>query len=268
MAIGHGALGRISVFWKESLPCVRILTRRLIFSAMFFGDLEPSLLWKLSKLALMLAGSLALSLGLCSSVLLGCGRIDYERIPLADGGVAQLPDAGEVAPIGDANTSPCRTEGLLPGLKADYFVGDIDSVTQFDWSSTPVSSGIVAQIDQSTLTGMPDYSDASLWPGGPIDDFIARYQGWICLETAGRWFFTLRSDDGSTLAINSLLIVDHDGNHAASGKSGVGDFEAGLFSFELRFFESTGGFFLQLEWLKPDTSASAIVPAAALFHSP
>jgi hypothetical protein len=57
---------------------------------------------------------------------------------------------------------------------------------------------------------------------------------------------TLNSDDGSQLLIDGVSIIDNDGEHSATSKSGSIALEAGQHSVELQYFQGPGVVELQL----------------------
>jgi hypothetical protein len=77
--------------------------------------------------------------------------------------------------------------------------------------------------------------------------------------------FRLTSDDGSRLWIADREVVDNDGLHGAIAKDGEIALGEGLHTFELVWFNATGGAELSLQWARPGEAFSR-VPAAALRH--
>jgi alpha-L-fucosidase len=92
-----------------------------------------------------------------------------------------------------------------------------------------------------------------------------RYTGFVDLPSSEAWVFTLESDDGSQLWIDGQQVVDHDGLHGPSGKSGVAVLEQGPHAIEVRWFNRTGGAQLVLSW-KSASRAAEPIPDSAFSH--
>jgi hypothetical protein len=93
--------------------------------------------------------------------------------------------------------------------------------------------------------------------------FLARAEGF--LETrAGTHELRLTSDDGSILALDGRVVIDHDGLHGVTAKTAMLELGAGLHPIDLWFFQSYGGWALKLEWKPPGAQAFTFVPASAL----
>ncbi|MBS0659792.1 MAG: PQQ-dependent sugar dehydrogenase [Verrucomicrobia bacterium] len=100
------------------------------------------------------------------------------------------------------------------------------AIPNFD-ALAPVASGTVTSF---TLT--PRLRD---------DNFGFRFTGQITLPTAGTYTFYLASDDGSRLFIDGALVVNHDGTHGATEKSGSVVLAAGTHAIKVEYFEAGGG---------------------------
>jgi len=85
------------------------------------------------------------------------------------------------------------------------------------------------------------------------------------VPATGVWTFHLTSDDGSVLRIDGDLVVDNDGLHSATTRSGRVALERGLHRIEVGFFEAGGQDDVVLEWTGPETPRQS-VPTAAFFH--
>ena len=71
--------------------------------------------------------------------------------------------------------------------------------------------------------------------------FALNFTGWIYVENAGEYTFSLNSDDGSMLYINDRLIVDNGKPHSVQKKSGTIGLDAGYHKISLEYFESGDG---------------------------
>ena len=143
-------------------------------------------------------------------------------------------------------------------MTAEYFVlgsspSDLDDV---NWSATPDATETVTQINWASTTD-------PFWTGGATANFGAEFTGYITVATAGTWTFYTNSDDGSKLWVNGTEVVDNDGLHGMTERSGTIDLTAGRHSFQVRFFERSGGQGVIASWEGPGVSKE-VIPSSAL----
>ena len=77
---------------------------------------------------------------------------------------------------------------------------------------------------------------------------------------------SLFSDAGSQLYLDGLLVIDHNGLHTYTEKTGSIYMKPGFHALRIPFFESTGTCGLTLKWAVPGTTTRINVPATALSH--
>lgn len=81
----------------------------------------------------------------------------------------------------------------------------------------------------------------------------------------GGYRFRLTSDDGARLSINGVVVVDHDGRHAATAKeSAAVELDGGLHALAIDHFDAGGARRLLLEWKPPGEGEYVVVPEASL----
>lgn len=85
--------------------------------------------------------------------------------------------------------------------------------------------------------------------------------GHVVLTQDGYYSFDLNSDDGSILTVDGVQVVNNDGQHGMTLKSGVKYLRRGVRSFSLQYAQSGGGALGLI--LKVDGS---ILPAANFLH--
>jgi len=73
------------------------------------------------------------------------------------------------------------------------------------------------------------------------ENFLALIRGWIKIERAGKYTFYTTSIDGSSLYIDSKLVVNNDGVHGAKTKKGDLSLTAGYHHIEVVYFYTFGG---------------------------
>jgi hypothetical protein len=93
---------------------------------------------------------------------------------------------------------------------------------------------------------------------GRSDNVGAVFTGWIDIPTTGFWTLNTNSDDGSKLWIGSDLVVDNDGLHGMTLRSGTRALAAGRHAIRVEFFEAGGGAGLIVSWSGPGQGTAAI----------
>ncbi|MEU8179312.1 ricin-type beta-trefoil lectin domain protein [Micromonospora sp. NPDC049044] len=97
------------------------------------------------------------------------------------------------------------------------------------------------------------------------DNFVSQVLGNITTTQAGSYTFRLSSDDGSKLAIDNTVVINHDGLHGATPpKEGSVTLTAGLHPLRIDHFERGGGQQITLEWKTPGSASFVVVPNSAL----
>ena len=83
---------------------------------------------------------------------------------------------------------------------------------------------------QSFTVGFPGVTKRFEW-------FAIDYQGKFWIENPDRYYFALRSDDGSRLYIDDKQLIDNDGVHAPWTVTGKIDLAGGIHSIRLSYFQ-------------------------------
>jgi hypothetical protein len=139
-----------------------------------------------------------------------------------------------------------------PGLSVEYYE------TEERWSRLPDFGALVPAA--VTTSGRVRHAL------GQRDEYFGlRFRGYLRVPQTGVYAFHLTSDDGSRLYIGGTQIVDNDGIHGATEKSGYAALEAGLHAIELVFFQRAGGVSLELSFEGPGLPRQEI-PAELLLH--
>lgn len=136
------------------------------------------------------------------------------------------------------------------GLYYKYFTGEWDSIPNF-WELRPETKGRVHKIS----LGEVKHAD---------DNFGLDLYGFIEIEDDGEYTFYVASDDGANLYIDNKIVVNHDGTHAATEKSGKVYLDSGRYPFKIFYFERGGGQDLKVEYEGPGINKKQI-PANKLF---
>ncbi len=92
------------------------------------------------------------------------------------------------------------------------------------------------------------------------------FTGFVEVPVDGVYRFFVDSDDGSTMSLHGRTIVDNDGPHSATEKSGAIALAKGLHPIEIRMFEGMGQDLLRVSWLVPGAAKKVEIPAGAYRH--
>lgn len=141
---------------------------------------------------------------------------------------------------------------LVPGLHYAYYEGTWEMLPDFD-SLEPVATGTVANYD---IGVSPE-----------AQRFGIVFTGFFEVATTGNYTFHVTSDDGSKLLFADALVVDNDGVHSGTERSGDLCLESGRHEVRLEYFQFNAGSMLTVEYEGPDVSRTAI-PDEVLFRAP
>ncbi|HXH61888.1 MAG TPA: alpha-L-fucosidase [Fimbriimonadaceae bacterium] len=145
-----------------------------------------------------------------------------------------------------------------PATKAGKGKGLLRSVFEGDWDTMPDFSTMTAKETGTIPTvalgqdRFPEYTGL-------------RLEGTIAVTATGVYRFELTSDDGSQLWIDGELVVDNDGLHSPSAKTGAVALAKGAHSVRVDYFNKTGGSALSLS-MAGVSGDFVDVPAEAYRH--
>jgi len=118
---------------------------------------------------------------------------------------------------------------------------------------TPVRSGIAANIGLSM-----QHRDSY---------YALRFSGSIKASATGAYAFYTTSDDGSQLLVDSILVVNNDGNHGMVEKSGTIQLTAGMHAITVLFWQADGGQGLAAAWTPVGGAKQAIPDSVLIVNS-
>lgn len=145
---------------------------------------------------------------------------------------------------------PATAGAKTPGVRYAYYVGQFSRVADIV-RGRRAASGVMAA---------PSIADV------PQEDHFAYiFEGLIRIPERGVWEFSTKSDDGSVLLVGGRKVVDNDGSHASVAATGRVALEAGLYPYELLYFEDYEGQDLEWAWKAPGAEAFSPVPAGNLY---
>jgi hypothetical protein len=164
-------------------------------------------------------------------------------------------DAGQTA-TSSAVGITVSTEGTSAssGTSYTYYEGDWSQLPDFG-SLTPKSTGTTSNFTLSVRER--------------DKRFALRFVSYVDVPASetGTYTFYTSSDDGSRLLINGREVVNNDGVHGITEKSGTVSLSEGWHKVVVEFFEKTGGEALTVSWKGPSFSKEEI-PDNRLYQSP
>jgi len=151
--------------------------------------------------------------------------------------------------LGVVDPRPGATD--ISGLNFEYH--EIDNMTVLPDFATrvPKKTGRVANFD--------------LAPRDRDENFAFRFHGFLRIERPALYTFYTTSDDGSSLSINGAPVVDNDGLHAVTTRSGTIFLEAGRHAISVGFFDRTSVHSLVVEYSAGHLPRQ-LVPSSILSH--
>lgn len=136
---------------------------------------------------------------------------------------------------------------LATGLRREVFRGDWDKCP--DWETLkPESTDVITQI------GLGSY--------GTQEHVGFRITGSVYVEADDAYRFNLMADDGARLWIDGKLVVDHDGLHSPSDKSGTAPLAKGWHRITVEWFNKTGGSALEVKMSRLGSALAPVAPAS------
>ncbi len=196
--------------------------------------------------------------------------IGYDRLVYTHGnGAFSGPDSFEYL-IVDASgqtavgtvrvdVTPLRTPenpiGAVSGIGAAYYALAAPTALPNFALLSPFASASLPDINIASTTGV-------LATSGRADDLGIVFDGWIEVPESGGWTFTLASDEGSRLLIGNTVVVNHDGLHGMTTKSGEIGLAAGRHAVRVEYFERTGAAGVIASWRSP-SGVESVIPSSA-----
>lgn len=201
--------------------------------------------------------------------LAGCGSVNYpwsaagavypgvlfmfdHELDIYNSSPAPQPDPKPTDPVPGPDPDPAPSPGasLKSGLEYSLYEGDWNNIPDFS-KLTPVKKGITSNI--------------SLKEKGTSNYFGLQFKGFIKINVADTYKFTMKSDDGSRLKIAGTTVINHDGTHAASEKTGSLHLAAGYHPIEVAYFEKAGDEILEV-YYQSSSMGKVRIPDNTLFY--
>ena len=134
---------------------------------------------------------------------------------------------------------------------------DLDGDYWTNQTTIPATPGVPAAAPDPANIATPviDFDDANpgagvlLFPVTPLDNFIARYSGFIRGPITGTVTFETASDDGVELRVNNQAIISNWTDHAETVNTGTFNMTQNVwYPIQLLFYEKGGDARIRLRW--------------------
>jgi hypothetical protein len=141
---------------------------------------------------------------------------------------------------------------MVNGLNFQYYEQtDYSALPDFS-KNNPVKTGNTSNFDLSVANRNSQYA--------------INFTGYINIPTDGQYTFYTSSDDGSSLFIDGVKVVDNDGLHSEQERSGVIGLQAGKHAISVGFFQGQGLNTLKVSYAGGGLSKQQ-VPASELYRT-
>jgi hypothetical protein len=130
------------------------------------------------------------------------------------------------------------------------YAGAADGAWLGEYYANPWLMGPAALIREDGNINF-DWGDGSPAQQIPDDSFSVRWTRTLPLD-AGRYRFTVETDDGVRLFLDGALIIDQWHDQAATAYNAERDLGAGQHSLRMEYFENAGGALARLSWTRTD----------------
>ena len=168
------------------------------------------------------------------------------------------------------NPQHVRSSGRMPAMHlndqeakdlANYLLGDVViskvppnmtfAAYHGEWNNVPKLDDL-----KPVATGVSRGLDLTV--AKRTSSFAVRFEGFFEVKQDGRYRFHLGSDDGSIAYVDGNKVVDCDGIHPHSVKTGQVELKAGIHQLRVDYFQGGGEWTLELEFEGPKTPRQMI----------
>lgn len=165
----------------------------------------------------------------------------------------KLPSATTFTTPPNSSMSPIGTGGAGSGLTGEYY------------ATHNLSGSVVLKRTEAIYFswGLASPDAATL----PVDNFSARWTGFVVPPSTGSYQFQTKSDDGVRVWVDGKLIIDNWTGHAPTVDTSAAVTLTGgqRYAVKVEYQDYTSSAMMRLLWLVPNSTAFAAVPASVLY---
>ena len=149
------------------------------------------------------------------------------------------------------NSKASRTKGLLGRY---YAAGTTPS--SYAFTTQPLTTRIDPQLDFFWGSGSPS-------PAVPVDQFAARWTGFITVPASGAWTFGVVQDDGARVKIGTTTVLDRWSDQSGGPNWGTATTldSSTPTAIQVDYYDNTGGASFQLLAMGPGYPNGIVVPS-------
>jgi putative heme-binding domain-containing protein len=142
---------------------------------------------------------------------------------------------------------PAPGPGPSKGFKVEYFAENPGNA----------QNDTLQKLRAKTTAVTPEISLKQPFIKNPTDAFGLRFSGTLQAPKEGAYTFYIASDDGSRVYVDGKEVVNNDGLHGMSEKSGTAPLAAGPHALVVTYFNNGGGYGLAFAWQGPGFARQA-----------
>jgi hypothetical protein len=183
------------------------------------------------------------------------GTVAYDLVFRADNGAFLVDNIVVILNERDTDNDNLsdRVESCSNLGSLNYEFYDV-SVAGYNLNNLPATGarakGVTADFDVQRLQNQFTPTDPH--------HYGLRYSGYLWIAEAGQYTFFTNSDDGSLLSLDQRLVVNNDGSHPLTERSGAVHLYAGLHRFQLLYSAYSTPNSLSVQWSGPSFSKTAL----------
>jgi len=144
-----------------------------------------------------------------------------------------------------------KNHKYVKGIEFHYYEGNWSQVPDFTFLSE-IRNGHISNFNLESIERR-------------VANFSVEFIGYIKIEQEDDYTFYISSNDGSKLLINDILIVDNDGVHGDTERTGRINLKAGLHPIKVQYFDGGGSQSLQVQ-IEGSNLSRQIIPGDMLFY--
>lgn len=179
-------------------------------------------------------------------------------------------DGANFETVSDNQSFICSACNIVnePGLVGQYYGGfaTMSAVPDFN-DFVPGFTVIDSTINFSPITTEWVTTDGTVLSEDFVNRFAVRWRGKVLAPISGTYTFKLVSDDGSVLIIDAEEVVNFDGIHDETEKTGSVSLDQGFHDIEVQYFANLGPAYCQVHWILPGETTYSAIPASNFYHA-
>lgn len=179
-------------------------------------------------------------------------------------------DGANFESISDNKSFACASCSIKneSGLLAQYYGGfsSLEGLPNFN-DFVPEYSLIDSDINFQPILTAWTTTDGTILNENYVNRFAVKWRGKLLVPSTGEYQFKLVSDDGSLLMIDSDEVINFDGVHTETEKTGSVNLEQGFHDIDVQYFANLGPAYCQLQWIIPGESIFSPIPSSNYFHA-